>query len=131
MVNKTRPEDLKTMGQWTWNSRLLNEKVIRKNDDECWPSTNFAQTQHGPLFGARKNGKAQMTQVCRILYRDWFNDDCEEKEIAHKCGNKNCLNSLHWQVKDVKKHGPQPRNIPQGTLKPVSKSKSKRWWDAL
>ena len=108
MVNKTKPEHLKSMGQWTWNSRLLNEKVIRGSDNECWPASNFAQTQHGPLFGVIKNGRRQMSQVCRILYRDWFNIDCEENEVSHKCGNKNCLNPQHWELQPNKKHGARP-----------------------
>ena len=138
MVNRTRPEDKKSMGQWTWNSKRLNEKVIRLGENECWPATNFAQTAHGPLFGVRKNGRAQMTQVCRILYRDWYNEDCEEREITHGCGNKNCLNPSHWEIRDTKIHGPMPTNVSQSTspiavkqakLKPVS-SKARRWWDA-
>ena len=125
------------MGAWTWNSTLLNEKVIKLSKHECWPATNFAQTQHGPLFGVLKNGKRQMTQVCRILYRDWFNDDCEEKEVTHACGNRSCLNPDHWAILDIKKHGPIPTNvsnntpeIKQGRLRPI-KSRAKRWWDDI
>ena len=110
MVNRTKPEDKRTMGEWTWNSKLLNEKVIRGPELECWPATNFSQTKHGPLFGVTKNGKPQMTQLCRILYRDWFNIDCEENEIAHKCGDKMCLNPDHWEVKPNKKHGARPNS---------------------
>jgi hypothetical protein len=110
MVNRTRPEHKKTIGQWTWNSRLLNEKVIKKDSNECWPSTNFSQTKHGPLFGAVKNGQRQMTQLCRILYRDWFNIDCEENEITHKCGDKTCLNPNHWEITSNKKHGARPKS---------------------
>jgi hypothetical protein len=108
MVNRTKPEHRRTMGAWTWNSKLLNEKVIKGTELDCWPSTNFSQTKHGPLFGVTKNGKPQMTQLCRILYRDWFNIDCEENEIAHKCGDKTCLNFNHWEVKPNKKHGARP-----------------------
>jgi len=122
MVRKTKPEESKTVGQWSWNTKRLNEKVIRLGEDECWPATNFAQTQHAPLFGARKNGKPQMSQVCRILYRDWFDDDCEEKEVAHSCGDKNCLNPKHWDIKPLKKHGARPnKEIKQATMKPVKK----------
>jgi hypothetical protein len=127
VVNRTKPQDQKTIGQWTWNSRLLNEKVIKGKNNECWPATNFAQTQHGPLFGVIKNGKRQMTQVCRILFRDWFNEDCEEREITHSCGDKNCINPSHWEIVNVKTHGPTPTNVPKGRLKPV-KSKASRWW---
>ena len=131
MVNKTRSQDLKTIGQWTWNSRLLNSKVIEKGINDCWPATNFAQTEHAPLFGAIKNGRRQMSQATRILYRDWYNEDCEDLEITHSCGNKNCINKNHWEIVEIKTHGPKPTNVPQGQLKPVSKGKNKRWWDEL
>jgi hypothetical protein len=121
MVNKTKPENKKQVGQWSWNTKRLNEKVIRLGPDECWPATNFAQTQHGPLFGCQKSGKPQMTQACRILYRDWFNEDCEEKEVTHACGSKNCLNPLHWEIKPIKKHGPKANTIKQATMKPIKK----------
>ena len=114
MVNKTKPQDKKTMGEWSWNSKLLNEKVVKGTELECWPATNFAQTKHGPLFGVQKHGKPRMTQLCRILYRDWFNIDCEENEIAHRCGSKNCINPDHWEVKSNKKHGARP---------------NKQWWN--
>jgi len=129
VVNKTKKEDLKTMGEWSWNSRLLNEKVIRGNDNECWPSTNFAQTRNGPLFGVIKNGKRQMTQVCRILYRDWFNIDCEESEITHTCGNKNCLNKNHWEVKPNKRHGLCYEQNQDSKPNKKYRSKSTAWWN--
>ena len=129
MVNKTKPEDLKTIGQWSWKSDLLLKKVKQGNKDECWQWLG-STGPHAPLFGAIKNGRRQMSQACRILYRELYNDDCEEKEITHSCGNRYCVNHNHWLVKDVKKHGPEPINIPQGSLKPVSKSKGKRWWQS-
>jgi hypothetical protein len=124
MVNKTDPKDLKTIGQWTWNSRLLNEKVIPAGENECWSSKNFSQTRHGPLFGVMKNGRRQMSQVCRILYRDWYNEDCEEREIAHACGNKYCINKNHWEITDVKKHGRRPTNN-----RPQLPTSNKKWWE--
>ena len=128
MVNRSKPEDMKSIGEWTWNSRLLNEKVIKGKKNECWPATNFAHSPSAPLFGVMKNGRRQMTQVCRILYRDWFNEDCEEREITHSCGTKDCLNPDHWEVIDIKTHGPRPTNVAQGRLKPVNNSRAKRWW---
>jgi len=129
VVNKTKPEDLKTIGNWSWNSKLLNEKVIPGNDDDCWSSKNFAQTIHGPLFGAIKNGRRQMTQVCRILYRDWFNKDCEDREITHSCGNKYCLNKNHWLIKPNRQHGPILTNTAKA--KPIRTVRAKKWWDAV
>jgi len=114
MVNRIKTEYIKTMGEWSWNTKILNDKVVKGDDNDCWFADNFAQTQHGPLFGAKKNGKPRMTQVCRILYRDWFNIDCEENEIAHSCGEKFCINPRHWDVKPNKKHGARPN--------------SKKWW---
>ena len=130
MVNKTNKEHLKSMGPWTWNSTLLNKKVIKRDSHECWPSTNFSQTIHGPLFGVVKNGKRQMTQVCRILYRDWFNEDCEEKEIKHNCGSRSCLNPNHWTILDINRQKTTAVNskVKQARLTPV-KPRSKRWWE--
>ena len=105
MVNRTKPENIKSMGPWSWNTKILNEKVVKGPDTECWTNSKFAQTQHGPLFGVKKNNKPQMTQVARILYRDWFNEDCEENSLMHSCGNKMCLNPNHWEIKPNRKHG--------------------------
>jgi len=129
MVHKTKPEDLKTIGEWSWNSKLLNEKVIKGDINDCW-EWQGSRTIHGPLFGVIKNGRRQMTQVCRILYRDWFNEDCEDKEVTHACGNKNCINSNHWEIKPYKRHEATPTKIAQGKLKPIRQVRVKKWWDA-
>lgn len=126
-MNK-KPHLMKTIGQWTWNSELVLSKVDRQGEIDCWEWLG-AKTIHAPLFGARKNNRPQMTQATRILYREYFNEDCEDKEVTHSCGNKNCMNSAHWEIIDTKTHGPTPTNVPKGKLKPVSNSRSKRWWN--
>ena len=113
---------------WTWNSELVLSKVDKGNQWDCWEWTG-AQSPAAPLFGARKNNRPQMTQAARILYREYYNEDCEEREITHDCGNKNCMNPDHWLIKDIKQHGPKPKNIKQATLKPVKRSKATRWWN--
>lgn len=119
---------MKRIGMWTWNSELVLSKVNKKGKNDCWEWLG-AQSPAAPLFGARKNNKPQMTQAARILYREYYNEDCEEKEVAHDCGNKNCMNPSHWEILDVKKHGATPREIRQGRLQPVGKSRAKRWWN--
>ena len=126
MVNKTKPEELTTIGQWSWKSDLLMNKVVQGPRDECWPWLG-STGPHSSLFGAIKNGKRQMTQACRILYRELYKKDCEEKEITHTCGNRHCVNWHHWAVKDIKTSGRPVKNTPQvkqTTMKPI-----KRWWD--
>ena len=124
----SKPDKMKTIGQWTWNSELVRSKVDRSDTHGCHPWLG-SQSPSAPLFGARKNNRPQMTQAARILYREIYNEDCEDKEITHSCGNRNCMNERHWLVVDVKKHGPTPTNVPQAKLKPITKSKATRWWD--
>lgn len=119
---------VKQIGMWAWNSELVLSKVDKKSDLECWPWMGGSISPGAPLFGARKNGRAQMTQAARILYREYYNEDCEEKEVAHECGSKLCMNPAHWKILDVKKHGAVPREIKQSKLKPVRKPRSHRWW---
>lgn len=123
MVNKRRPQDITTIGQWSWNSQTLLSKVQRgtnPNDCAVWLG---ARGPHAPLFGAYKNNKQQMTQATRILYREIFKEDCEEKEITHSCGNRYCVNENHWEIVDIKKHGRRPKPL---TTKPT---KNNKWWD--
>jgi hypothetical protein len=125
-MNK-KPHLMKTIGVWTWNSSLVLSKVNRRSVNDCWEWMG-AQSPSAPLFGAKKNNRPQMTQAARILFREYYNQDCEDKEITHSCGNKNCMNFDHWEIKDIKVHGAPPTNVRQGRLKPVSKSRGNRWW---
>lgn len=123
MVNKSKPEDFKTIGQWSWQPKLLLKKVVQGDKDECWTWLG-SKGPHSSLFGAIKNGKRQMTQACRILYRELYNEDCEEKEITHSCGNRYCVNHHHWKINDIKKSGRPVNELRQAKMQPV-----KRWWD--
>lgn len=125
-----KPDKMRTIGAWTWNSELVNSKVDKSDELGCWPWMG-AQSPSAPLMGVRKNGIPQMSQAARILYRDWFNEDCEDKEITHSCGNKNCMNHNHWEIRPIKKRGRrtttivQPQPIKQATL---TKIKKKEWF---
>jgi hypothetical protein len=122
-MNRNKPQDMKTVGMWAWKPTLLEPKVDKRTDRECWPWLGNHNREMRPLFGAWKNGHQQITQATRIYYRHVFNEDCEEKEITHGCGNKNCMNYSHWEIQDVKKSGPKPkpRAVKQAKLKPVKK----------
>jgi hypothetical protein len=124
-MNRNKLQDMKTIGIWSWKPRLLEPKIDRRGDNECWPWLGSLNRDNRPLFGAWKNTgsgfKQQMSQATRIYYRHIFNEDCEEKEITHGCGNKNCMNPRHWEIEEIKKHGPKPRPVKQAKLKPVKK----------
>lgn len=122
-----KPHAMKQIGLWRWNSELVLSKVDKTDELSCW-EWQGAQSPAAPLFGARKNNRPQMTQAARILYREYYNEDCEDKEVTHSCGNKNCMNPSHWAIVDVKKHEAIPKKVKQGKLKPV-KSKASRWWE--
>lgn len=120
-MNKNKPHEMKTIGIWSWKPRLLEPKVDKQGKNECWPWLGNHNRDNRPLFGAYKDGKQQMSQATRIYYRHIYNEDCEEKEITHACGNRNCMNPSHWEIIPVKKHG--PRALRKGNLKPVE------WWE--
>lgn len=122
-----KPHAMKQIGLWRWNSELVLSKVDKQGKNDCWPWLG-AQSPAAPLFGARKNGRPQMTQAARILFREYYNEDCEEREVTHSCGNKNCMNPDHWEIINIKKHGATPKQIRQGTLKPI-RSRASRWWE--
>lgn len=119
-MNK-KPHLMKTIGQWTWNSQSLLKKVDRSDPNGCHPWLG-SQGPHAPLFGARKNNKAQMTQAARMLYRELYNKDCEGLKVTHNCGNRNCMNPDHWLIVPVKteKDKPEPRPISKAKLKEIT-----------
>lgn len=87
----------KTMGQWTWNSEILHSKIVKTEPDECWQWLGASGPQTN-LFGAQRNGKAQMTQARRILFRDVYERDCEDQRIKMKCKNAYCMNWHHFDT---------------------------------
>lgn len=123
----SKPHLMKQIGQWRWNSELVNSKVDKTDEFGCHPWLG-SQSPAAPLFGARKNNYPQMTQAARILYRDWYNEDCEDKEITHKCGNKNCMNPDHWLILPIKKHGRRPNPPKQIAQAKLTKVKKKEWF---
>jgi len=126
----------KTVGEWTWNTEVLWSKIVKTDDDSCWAWLGAVGPQTN-LFGARKNGKPQMTQTQRILYRDVTGEDCDDLQIRHSCGNAYCLNPSHFKIlpnqRKYREDGTD-RSIPK--LKPeIAKAKlqpvktQERWWN--
>lgn len=84
-------------GSWEWNDELLWSKVVEKAPDECWDWTG----SRGPfsvLFGAKKNGRRQMTQATRLLAMSHFAEDLDHSEIRHTCHNRWCCNPAHFEI---------------------------------
>jgi hypothetical protein len=110
----------KQIGAWSWNSEILWSKIEQKEADDCWTWLG-ATGPHANLFGTKKNGRPQMSQLPRILYRDVTGLDCEGMEITHTCNNRYCANFSHLMALPLKSGRPpkaieEKRKLQQGTL---------------
>jgi hypothetical protein len=88
----------KTIGEWSWNTDILWSKIVKTEDDSCWAWIGSVGPQTN-LFGARRLGKPRMTQARRILYRDVYDEDCEDKQIKMRCKNAYCMNWHHFETR--------------------------------
>ena len=129
----------KTVGAWSWNSTILWSKIVKTDDASCWAWLGSVGPQTN-LFGGTKSGVAQITQARRLLYRDVFDEDCDDKQIKHSCGNPWCMNWQHFVVKpnqrryrldgtdrNTEKPEKEKNKIPKLRLKPVETKA--RWWN--
>lgn len=96
-------------GPWVYSSKTFWEKVQQTTPDACWHWLG-SHSPGGPLFGVyRQLGlseyKPRMTQARRVMWAEqnhvWPPDDMP---IYHGCGNKACMNPLHWTLE-------RPRHI--------------------
>jgi hypothetical protein len=139
MSRGRRPGIRKTIGAWSWNSTILWSKIVETDADSCWAWLGSRGPQTN-LFGVRHNDQAQMTQARRILYRDVFNEDCDDKQIKHTCGNAYCMNWQHFELRPnqhmyrldgTDRHTPKPEKpqtyIPRAKMMEVSANR--RWWN--
>ena len=129
----------KTIGEWTWNSDVLWNKIQKTDDDSCWAWIGSTGPQTN-LFGARKAGQPQMTQARRILFRDVFNEDCDDKQIKHTCGNPFCMDWQHFSVKPNQRKyrldgSDRTQPLPEVVKPEIPKAKlvevetQRRWWN--
>ena len=138
MAKGKRAGERKTVGAWEWNSTVLWNKIVKTDDASCWAWIGSVGPQTN-LFGGRKSGQAQMTQARRILYRDVFGEDCDDKQIKHTCGNAFCMNWQHFAVKPNQRKfrldgtdrtieiPRQPK--PERTAKIIPVQANERWWN--
>lgn len=138
MSKGRRAGERKSIGEWEWNSTVLWSKIVKTDDDSCWAWIGSRGPQTN-LYGGRKSGQAQMTQARRILFRDVFNEDCDDKQIKHTCGNAFCMNWQHFDVKPNQRKyrldgtdrtieiPRQPK--PERTAKIIPVQTQERWWN--
>lgn len=88
----------KSVGEWSWNSDILWSKIVQTEDYDCWAWLGAVGPQTN-LYGAKRNGKPQMTQARRILFRDVTGEDCNDKQITMRCNNPYCMNWHHFETK--------------------------------
>lgn len=89
------------IGPWTWNSKSLHERIVKGSPDECWAWTG-SRNQHSNIFGAYKNGSAQMTQSNRLLYMEETGFYPDGMSVYMKCGNRHCSNPNHFDLQPSK-----------------------------
>jgi hypothetical protein len=81
-----------------------------------------------------------MTQARRILFRDVFNEDCDDKQIKHTCGNPFCMNWQHFSVKPNQRKyrldgSDRTQPLPEVVKPEIPKAKlvevetQRRWWN--
>jgi len=92
--------DYKFIGDWAWNDKILWSKVeVSLDPRDCWPWQG-AMSPTGALFGARKNGLAQMTQARRLVWMSQNNEDAMLYRMTMKCNNQECVNPDHFELKE-------------------------------
>jgi hypothetical protein len=86
-----------TVGEWSWSHANFSTKYTPELNTGCWLWTG-AYHSDGALFGAYKNGKAQMTQARRLSYMQYHNTDVRGKFVESLCNNLQCVNPQHHVV---------------------------------
>jgi len=84
-----------SVGAWTWN----HDNVLKRIDSagECWTWLG-SRNNWSNLFGAFKNGRAQMTQANRLIYMATTDQAIEDHAVAMTCGNKHCCRFDHMTL---------------------------------
>lgn len=94
---QTREPYSHQVGVWAWHHDRLLSKLVQGTPDECW-AWRGAVSPAANLFGAYKNGRAQMTQTNRLLYMALHNKDIEGWGVYMTCGSKHCSNPHHFEL---------------------------------
>ena len=101
-----RPEPTRIItheqGEWAWDAGKIAAKLVKGSKTACW-SWQGATSPGGNLLGAYKNGRAQMTQVNRLIAMQELGADLEGQQVRMRCGNKQCSNWHHFQIEPIVK----------------------------
>ena len=100
----TRDHITHEVGSWSWNTNTLHRKIRVGDRDECWEWIG-SKNKWGNLYGAYKNGHAQMTQANRIIQMEISGEPVEDISIIMTCKNIHCCNHNHFSF------GPNYRKI--------------------
>lgn len=85
------------VGAWAWDHDRLLSKLAQGTDLECW-AWRGAVSPASNLYGAYKNGRAQMCQTNRLLYMALHDQDIEGYGVYMRCGNHHCSNPHHFEL---------------------------------
>lgn len=85
------------VGAWAWDHDRLLSKLDPGTAEECW-SWRGAVSPAANLYGAYKNGRAQMTQTNRLLYMALYNVEIEGSGVYMTCGSAHCSNPNHFEL---------------------------------
>lgn len=69
------------------------EKVIKKDDDECWLWTGTINSENYKCGRIKLNGKNELAH--RISWVLHYGNIPEEMNVLHKCDNPQCVNHNH------------------------------------
>lgn len=82
-----KPRKTKSLEERFW------EKVIKKDDNECWLWTGSINSPEYKCGRIRVNGKIELTH--RISWTLTYGNIPEEMNVLHKCDNPQCVNPDH------------------------------------
>jgi len=93
------------VSEWSWNSNNLHKRIVKTTDNDCWAWIGNSN-QYGNIFGAFKNGQAQMTQANRLLYMEIHKEPIDHLSIQMTCKNKHCSNWQHFTTSPNRRYKP-------------------------
>lgn len=93
--------------EWSWNRENLMSKVelpLITDPQGCWMWMGSI-SPGGPLYGARKNKRVQMTQAARLIYMQEMGVDIRDSSLYRSCENPYCVRPDHMILKPNGRRG--------------------------
>ena len=95
------------LGLWSWNTDKMWSKIeVSLDPQECW-LWQGAMTPSGAVFGVKKAGHSQMTQVRRLVVMEQEQRDITPYQVTMKCDNQQCVCPDHFELKPSYRWQPQ------------------------